>query len=99
MTQASWAQPGITDVAAARDFLATLRARDTLVLHAGDSDRGYPLKARGQGFRGHCAAVCPNIIAATPPPADVVAYQRGLGLGPERVVCPKAPSARAPLST
>jgi hypothetical protein len=99
MTQAPWAQPGITDVEVARDFLATLRARDTLVLHAGDSDRGYPLKARGQGFRGHCAAVCPNIVAATPPPADVVAYQRGLGLGPERVVCPAAPSARAPLST
>jgi hypothetical protein len=99
MTTAPWVQPGITDAGAARDFLATLRARDTLVLHVGDSDRGYPLKARGQGFRGHCAAVCPNIVAATPPPPDMVAYQRRLGLGPERVVCPTAPTARAPLST
>lgn len=93
-----WAQPGITEVPVARDFLAALRARDTLVLHAGDSDIGYPLKRRGQGFRGHCAVVCPNIIAATPPPAALVAYHRALGLGPERVVCPTAPSARAPLS-
>lgn len=94
-----WAQPGITDVPAATAFLAALRARDTLVLHSADADIGYPIKRRGQGFRGHCAAVCPSIITATPPPPELAAYHRTLGLGPERVVCPTAPSARAPLST
>jgi hypothetical protein len=94
-----WVQPGITNVTAAQAFLEALRAPDTLVLHAADSDVGYPITRRGQGFRGHCAAVCPSIVMATPPPPELTAYHRTLGLGPERVVCPTAPSARAPLST
>jgi hypothetical protein len=93
-----WAQVGITDVPAARDFLETLRARDTIVLASTDGDVGYPLTRQSQRFRGHGATVSANIFAATPPAADLVAYHRTLGLGPERVYCPNVASERAPLA-
>jgi hypothetical protein len=98
MSLPTWAQPGVTDVPAAEAFLAALTSRETLALTSTDGDVGYALTRLGQGFRGHGVCVSPNLIAATPPPTDLVAYHRSLGLGPERVFCPDAPSARAPLA-
>jgi hypothetical protein len=93
-----WAQPGVTDVPAARDFLAALAAPDTIVLSSSDGDVGYTVTPRGQAFRGHGASVSRNVIAATPPPEDLLAYHRTLGLGPEHVFCPANASARTRLA-
>lgn len=93
-----WAQPGITDVSAARAFLAALGDPGTLVLTSTDADVGYPLTRLGQRFRGHGVCVSRTLIAATPPATDLVAYHRSLGLGPERVFCPGAISHRESLA-
>ncbi len=93
-----WAQPGFTDVAIARAFFDALRSRDTLALLSTDGDIGYPLTRRNQRFRGHFASVCRNVVAATPPPPDLVAYHRSLGLGPEQVFYPASISASARLA-
>jgi hypothetical protein len=94
-----WVQAGITSVAVARAFLDALRHRDTLVLYSSDGDVGYPLTARGHRQRGHGASISPRIIAASPPPPELVAYHRALGLGPEHVYCPAAPSPATRLAT
>lgn len=88
-----WAQAGITDVVAARAFLAVLSGRDTLVIASGDGDRGFRRRRATLRFRGQAAHPGPSCIAATPPPEDLAEYHRSLGLGPERVFCP-APSSR-----
>jgi hypothetical protein len=93
-----WGQPGITDVAAAREFLAVLRSRDTLLFPSFDGDVGQRVTAHDHLLRGHCASVSASIVAASPPPSDLVAYHRALGFGPERVYCPTAISAQTRLA-
>jgi len=93
-----WAQPGITDVFAARAFLAALTHPETLTLTSTDADVGYPLTRLGHRFRGHGMCVSRSHLAATPPNGDLVAYHRSLGLGPERVFCPAVVSHRTPLA-
>jgi hypothetical protein len=88
----SWAQPGITDVAAARTFLAALAAEDTLVLGFNDTV-AIARTPTQQRVRGHGITIAANIVAATPPPAELVAYHRSFGLGPTRVFCPRADGA------
>lgn len=97
MTTAPWAQPGITDEPAARAFLAALRAPDTLVLGTNDGDAGH-LTGFSQRLRGHGVTVAANVIAATPPPADLAALHRSFGLGRTRYFCPRAPTAHATLA-
>lgn len=93
-----WAQAGVTDVAVARRFLADLRAPDTLVLTANDADVGYPLTSASERLRGHGVTIAANVLAATPPPAGLVAHHRSLGLGPRRHLCPRVTSARQTLA-
>lgn len=88
-----WAQPDITSHADARRLLDTLRSRDTLVMPSADGDVGYPLSRISHRRRGHGASVSTSVIAASLPPADLLAHHRALGLGPERIYCPAAPSA------
>jgi hypothetical protein len=93
-----WAQPGVTDVAAAAAFLAVLRAPDTLVLASNDADAGYPPTDAGQRARGHGVTAAATILAATPPPADLAAHHRTFGLGAARVVCPRQATSGATLA-
>jgi hypothetical protein len=93
-----WAQPGVTDVATAAAFMATLRACDTLVLGSNDADAGYPSTEASQHRRGHGLTIAHNVVAATPPPADLTAHHRAFGLGATRVFCPRNPTARATLA-
>jgi len=93
-----WAQPGITDVPAARAFLAALRAEDTLLLGSNDADGAPALTPQTQRLRGHGITVAANVVSATPPPADLVALHRSFGLGPARVFCPRDPSERTRLA-
>ncbi len=99
MADPPWAQPGITCVPVARPFLSALRRRDTLVFSSPDGDVGYPLARLGRLVRGHGVSVSPRVVAASPPPAELVAYHRSFGLGPERVDQPRAPSACLRLAT
>jgi hypothetical protein len=92
-----WAQPGITAVPVAREFLETLRRRDTLFIYCGDGEAGYPINFLNTRERGHGASVSPNVVTATPPPEELIACHRSLGLGPERVFCP-ASCRRIPLA-
>jgi hypothetical protein len=93
-----WAQPGITAVAVAREFLATLRGRDTLLFPSSDGDVGYRLTAHGHRFRGHGVSVCASVVAASPPQPDLLAYHQALGFGPEHVYCPAGISERTRLA-
>jgi hypothetical protein len=93
-----WAQEGITDVAVARRFLADLRAPDTLVLTSNDADVAHPLTSTTERMRGHGVTIAANLLAATPPPAELIAHHRSLGLGPERHFCPRVTSAQQTLA-
>jgi hypothetical protein len=93
-----WAQPGVTDVPAARAFLAALSDPGTLTLTSADADVGYPLTRLGHRFRGHGVSIARSHVAATPPHAELAAYHRSLGLAPQRVFCPAVVSHRAPLA-
>jgi hypothetical protein len=97
-TMPVWEQPGITSPAAARASLDTLRRRDVVAFPSADGDRGYPRAALGHRARGWGITVSPTVVTASPPPPELLAYHRTLGLGPERVLCPAAPSSRHPLS-
>ncbi len=94
---APWVQAGVTDEPVARTFLAALGAPDTLVLGTNDADAGAPT-AFSQRLRGHGVTIARNVVAATPPPADLHALHRSFGLGAARYFCPRAPSARATLA-
>jgi len=93
-----WAQPGITAVADARALIDTLRSRDTLVLNSADGDIGYPLTPQTLRSRGQGATIGASIAAASPPCSDLAEYHRGLGLGPERLYCPRVLSPGIPLA-
>ena len=93
-----WAQPGITSVDGARRLLDELRSSATIVLPSADGDLGYPLSRVSHRRRGHGASICANVLAATPPSDDLLALQRALGLGPERIYCPAAPSSSTRLA-
>jgi hypothetical protein len=67
-------------------------------LSSNDADTGYPLTASNQRYRGHGVTVAANLVAATPPPAELAAHHRTFGLGPTRVVCPHVASAAATLA-
>lgn len=84
----AWAQPGITTVGVARDFLNMLRRRDTLFVYSCDGEPGMPINHFNASERGLGVTLSPCIVAAAPPPADLAAYHRSLELGPERVFCP-----------
>ena len=93
-----WAQTGITEPDDARRFLEALRSPDLLLMPSADGDVGYPLSRVSHLRRGHGASVSANVIAASRPPAELLAHHRALGLGPERIYCPSAPSARRRLA-
>lgn len=93
-----WAQPGVTAVSVARAFLDALRSPATLVLPTADGEAGFPRTRGGSRRRGQSAAPCPSIITAAPPPADLVAYHRALGVGSIRFFTPAAPSWSKPLA-
>jgi hypothetical protein len=93
-----WAQPGITSSEVARAFLDGLRRADTLVLPTSDGDVGYPRAALGHERRGQGAALSPNVIAASPPAPELLAYHRSLGVAPARFYCPASPSHTTPLA-
>ena len=95
---APWAQPGITALSDAGAFLDTLRSRASLVFYSADGDVGYPRASPIHHLRGQGASVSASIVAATPPPPELVAYHRALGLGPERLYCPARLRAGAPLA-
>lgn len=67
-------------------------------MSSSDADLGYALTTNNQRFRGHGATIAANLIAATPPPPELVAHHRAFGLGPTRIVCPAEPSVRATLA-
>jgi len=93
-----WSQAGITDVPVARAFLDAVRSPATLVLPTGDGELGCFRTRQGSRTRGHSAAPCPSVIAATPPPADLVAHHRALGVGGARFVTPAVVSWSKPLA-
>jgi hypothetical protein len=83
-----WRQPGITESAPARDFLAVLRSPQTLVVVTAE---GYRLPPRGRpppqgiariAYPGPCSLVGP------PLPPELADYHRSLGLGPRRIFSP-----------
>ncbi|MCB1278753.1 hypothetical protein [Prosthecobacter sp.] len=83
-----WEQKGITDVVAARALLHLLRRRDLLHSYGGDGESGTLVNRFNDRGRGQGVSLSPNMIAATPPMPELLAYHRSLGLGPERVICP-----------
>jgi hypothetical protein len=90
---------GNATVAVNPDLLRnTLRSRDTLVLHSADGDIGYPLTPQTLRSRGQGATIGASIVAASPPCSDPAEYHRGLGLGPERLYCPRVLSPGIPLA-
>jgi hypothetical protein len=93
-----WEQPGITSRTVARTFLDALRRADTLVLPSADNDSGYFLSAIGQERRGHGAGVSRSVIAASEPPAELLAYHRTMGLAPTRFYCPVPATHTMPLA-
>lgn len=93
-----WEQPGITSWTVARLFLDALRRADTLVLPSADGDVGYFMSALGHERRGHGAGLSRSVIAASEPPAELLAYHRTLGLAPTRFYCPLQTSHTTPLA-
>ncbi len=87
-----WAQPGVTDVAVARRFLADLGAADLVALTTNDGDAWRPLTSASERIRGHGVTIAANLFASTRPDPDLLAYHHALGLGPRRHLCPRVTS-------
>jgi len=79
-------------VPAARAFLSALGADDILVLGMNDAER-HTLTPSRQQLRGHGITIARNIVAATPPPPDLLAHHRSFGIGPQRIFCPRPEGA------
>jgi hypothetical protein len=89
-----WAQPGVTDVAAARAFLQLLRREDVLFYHSGDDEPGATVNWLTSAARGLGFTLSRQIVAAAEPSRDLWEYHRRLGLGPEEVWVPRASRSR-----